>query len=104
MLTRWVLCARTVGTIVFPPRAFGPGQSEGRPSLDGENGAAGGVVVVKNNNEWQESRKKLKERKMREAQDGPASDEPAEFGFPMGGLKEQIGQLLDAARRKRRDA
>jgi hypothetical protein len=60
--------------------------------------------VVKNNNEWQESRKKLKERKKRGAKDGRANDEPAVFGFPMGGFKEQIGQLLDAARRKRKDA
>jgi hypothetical protein len=58
--------------------------------------------VVKNNNEWQESRKKLKERKKRGAQDGPANDdEPAVFGFPMGGFKEQIERLLGAARRKR---
>jgi hypothetical protein len=60
--------------------------------------------MVKNNNEWQESRKKLKERKERRAKDGRTGDEPAEFGFPMGGFEEQIERLLDAARRKRRDA
>ena len=58
-------------------------------------------MVVKNNNEWQESRKKLKERKKRGAQDSRANDEPALFGFPMGGFEEQIERLLGAARRKR---
>ena len=60
--------------------------------------------MVKNNNEWRESRKKLKERKERRAKDGRTGDEPAEFGFPMGGFKEQIERLLGAARRKRGDA
>jgi hypothetical protein len=60
--------------------------------------------MVKNNNEWRESRKKLKERKERRAKDGRTGDEPAEFGFPMGGFEEQIERLLDAARRKRGDA
>ena len=60
--------------------------------------------MVKNNNEWRESRKKLKERKERRAKDGRTDDEPAEFGFPMGGFEEQIERLLDAARRKRGDA
>jgi hypothetical protein len=60
--------------------------------------------MVKNKNEWLESRKKLKKRDKRGAKDGRTSDEPAEFGFPMGGFKEQIGRLLDAARRKRGDA
>jgi hypothetical protein len=58
-------------------------------------------VVVKNNNEWHESRKKRKERKKRGAQDSRANDEPALFGFPMGGFEEQIERLLGAARRKR---
>jgi hypothetical protein len=58
-------------------------------------------VVVKNKDEWQESRKKLKERKKRGAKGGRTRDEPAVFGFPMGGLKEQIERLLGAARRKR---
>jgi hypothetical protein len=61
-------------------------------------------VVVKNNNEWLESRKKLKERKKRGAKDDRTSVEPAVFGFPMGGFKEQIERLLDAARRARGDA
>jgi hypothetical protein len=60
--------------------------------------------MVKNNNEWRESRKKLKERKERRTKDGRTGDEPAEFGFPMGGFEEQIERLLDAARRKRGDA
>jgi hypothetical protein len=60
--------------------------------------------MVKNNNEWRESRKKLKERKERRAKDGRTGDEPAEFGFPMGGFEEQIERLLGAARRKRGDA
>jgi len=57
--------------------------------------------VVKNKDEWLKSRKKLKERKKRGAKDGRTRDEPAEFGFPMGGFKEQIERLLDAARRRR---
>jgi hypothetical protein len=60
--------------------------------------------MVKNNNEWLESRKKLKKRKKRGAKDDRTSDAQAEFGFPMGGFKEQIERLLDAARRKRGDA
>jgi hypothetical protein len=60
--------------------------------------------VVKNKDEWLESRKKLKKRKKRGAKDDRTSDEQAEFGFPMGGFKEQIGRLFDAARRKRGDA
>ena len=59
-------------------------------------------MVVKNNDEWQETRKKLKERKKRGAKGGRTRDEPAEFGFPMGGFKEQIERLLNAARRKAR--
>ena len=39
--------------------------------------------MVKNNNEWLESRKKLKKRKKRRAKDGRTGDEPAEFGFPV---------------------
>jgi hypothetical protein len=46
--------------------------------------ARGGIVMVKNNNEWLESRKKLKKRKKRGAKDDRTSDEQAEFGFPMG--------------------
>jgi hypothetical protein len=57
--------------------------------------------MVKNKNEWLESRKKLKKRKKRGAKDDRTSDEKAEFGFSMGGFKEQIERLLDAARRKR---
>ena len=56
-------------------------------------------MVVKNKDEWQETRKKLKDR---EAKDSRTRDEPAEFGFPMGGFKEQIERLLNAARRKAR--
>ena len=59
--------------------------------------------MVKNKTEWLGSRKKLKERKKREAKDGRANDEPAVFGFPMGGFQEQIERLLDAARRRRGD-
>jgi hypothetical protein len=40
--------------------------------------------VVKNNDEWLESRKKLKKRKKRAAKDDPTGDEPAVFSFPMG--------------------
>jgi hypothetical protein len=58
-------------------------------------------VVAKNNREWQESREKLEERKKRGAKDARANDEPAIFGFPMGGFKEQIERQLGAARRKR---
>lgn len=65
-----------------------------------ENGAGRGIVMVKNQLEWEESRKKLKERKKRRTKDGPTSDEPGEFGFPMGDFKEQIGRLLDAVKRK----
>ena len=57
--------------------------------------------MVKNNNEWQESRKKLKERKKHRTKDGRANDEPDKFGFPMGDFKEQIERLLGTARRKR---
>jgi hypothetical protein len=57
-------------------------------------------VMVKNQQEWDDSRKKLKERKKRGAKDGPTSDEPDKFGFPMGDFKEQIGRLLDGARGK----
>ena len=60
--------------------------------------------MVKNKNEWIESRKKLKERKKRGAKDDRTSDEQAEFGFPMGGFKEQIERLPDAARRWRGDS
>ena len=58
-------------------------------------------MVVKNNKEWLESRNKLKERKKRGAKEGRASDQPAEFGFPMGGMEEQIERLLDDVRRRR---
>jgi hypothetical protein len=54
--------------------------------------------VVKNTKEWLESRKKLKERKKREAGDSRASDEPAALGFPIGGIKEQVAQLRNASR------
>jgi hypothetical protein len=57
--------------------------------------------VVKSNDEWLESRKKLEERKKRGAKDARANDEPTVFGFPMGGFEEQIARLLGAARRKR---
>jgi hypothetical protein len=78
------------------------GLSEGHDGYDGANGAVGGIAVVKNKDEWQESRKKLKGRKKRGAKDDdPTGDEPAVFGFPMGGFKEQIERLLGAARRKR---
>jgi len=60
--------------------------------------------VVKNIDEWLESRKKLKERKEHKAKEGRTGDEPAEFGFPMGGFEEQIKRLLEDARRRRRDA
>jgi hypothetical protein len=43
--------------------------------------------VVKNNDEWLESRKKLKKRKKRAAKDDPTGDDPAVFGFPMGGFQ-----------------
>jgi len=56
--------------------------------------------MVKNQQEWGDSRKKLKERKKRSTKDGRTSDEPGEFGFPMGDFKEQIGRLLDAVRGK----
>ena len=58
--------------------------------------------MVKNKDEWLDSRKKIKERKKRGANDGRRGDEPAKFGFPMGGFKEQIERRLDAARRKAR--
>ena len=58
-------------------------------------------MVVKNEQEWLESRKKLKERKKRGAKEGRESDEPATFGFPMGGIEEQIERLLDDVRRRR---
>ena len=53
--------------------------------------------MVKNTKEWLESRKKLKERKKREAGDSRASDEPAAFGFPIGGIKEQVARGHRAA-------
>jgi hypothetical protein len=95
--------------MIAPPtalcNALGPlAQSEGHDGYDGENGAGGGIAVVKNKDEWLESRKKLKERKKRAAKDDPTGDEPAVFGFPMGGFKEQIERLLDAARRRRGDS
>jgi hypothetical protein len=77
-----------------------PGQSEGRDGYYGANGADKGNVMVKNQQEWEESRKKLKERKKRRTKDGRTSDEPDEFGLPMGDFKEQIGRLLDAVRGK----
>jgi hypothetical protein len=58
-------------------------------------------VVVKNKQEWLESRKKLKERKKRGAKEGRASDEPAAFGFPMRGIEGQIERLLGDVRRRR---
>jgi hypothetical protein len=76
------------------------GRDEGREGYDGNNGARG-IVVVKNNQEWLESRKKLKERKKRGSKEGRASDEPAAFGFPMGGIEEQIERLLGDERRRR---
>jgi len=57
--------------------------------------------MVKNKNEWVESRRKLEGRKRRGAKDARTGAEQAEFGFPMGGFKEQIERLLGAARRKR---
>ena len=57
--------------------------------------------MVKNKDEWLKSRKKVKERKKRGAKDIRTREEPAEFGFPRGGFKEQIERLLDAARRRR---
>jgi hypothetical protein len=67
----------------------------------GEKDAGKGIVMVKNQQEWEESRKKLKERKKRRTKDGQASDElNNKFAFPMGDFKEQIGRLLDAARGK----
>jgi hypothetical protein len=59
--------------------------------------------MVKNQQEWDESRKKLKERKKRRAKDGRTSGEPDEFGFPIGDFKEQIGRLFDDARGKTHD-
>ena len=56
--------------------------------------------MVKNTKEWLESRKKLKERKERKrraAGDGPASEEPAAFGFPIRGIKEQAARGRRAA-------
>jgi hypothetical protein len=67
----------------------------------GENGAGKGILMVKNQQEWEDSRKKLKKRKKRGTKDGRTSDGPAVFGFPMGGFEEQIERLLGAARRKR---
>jgi hypothetical protein len=61
------------------------------------NGAEGGIVVVKNTKEWLESRKKLKERKKRDAEDSRASEEPAAFGFPIGGIKGQVARGRRAA-------
>ena len=58
-------------------------------------------MVVKNNQEWLENRKKQKERKKRGAKEGRASNEPAAFSFPMGGIEEQIERLLDDVRRRR---
>ncbi len=60
--------------------------------------------MVKNRQEWLESRKKLKARKKRGAKEGLASDEPAAFGFPMGGIGEQIERLLGDVRRRGRGA
>ena len=57
--------------------------------------------MVKSNDEWLKTRKKLEERKKRGAKDVPANNEPAVFGFPMGGFEEQIERLLGAARRMR---
>ena len=56
--------------------------------------------MVKNQQEWVESRKKLKERKKRRTNDSRTSDQTTEFGFPIGDFKEQIGRLLDAVKRK----
>jgi hypothetical protein len=58
-------------------------------------------VVVKNKQEWLESRKKMTERKKLGAKEGRARDEPAAFGFPMGGIEEQIERLLGDVRRRR---
>ena len=54
--------------------------------------------MVKNKNEWQESRKRLKERKEHKAKEGRTGDEPAEFGFPMGGSEEQIKRRTGGSR------
>jgi hypothetical protein len=60
-----------------------------------------GGVVVKNKQEWLKSREKLKERKKRGADEGRAGGEPAAFGFPIGGIGEQIERLLGDVRRRR---
>ncbi len=60
--------------------------------------------MVKNRQEWLESREKLKARKKRGAEEGRESGEPAAFGFPMGGIGEQIERLLGDVRRRRRGA
>jgi hypothetical protein len=79
-------------------------QSEGRDGCDVENGADGGnrggqeqAGVAGKPQEAEEAQKAWSEG-------ARTSDEQAEFGFPMGGFKEQIERLLDAARRKREDA
>jgi hypothetical protein len=97
----WPPCParRRIGHRTAAKRSY----SEGRNGYDGKNGA-GRNRDGQSNNEWLESRKKLKKRKKRGAKDDRTSDEQAEFGFPMGGFKEQIERLLDAARRKRGDA
>ena len=58
-------------------------------------------MVVKNKDEWQETRKKLKDR---EAKDSRTRDEPAEFGFPMGDSKSRSSgsSTPPAARREGR--
>ena len=56
--------------------------------------------MVKNRQEWEVSRKKLKERKKLRTKEDRTSDQPTEFGFPIGDFKEQIGRLLDTARGK----
>jgi hypothetical protein len=60
--------------------------------------------MVKNQLKWEDSRKKLKERKKRRTKYGPTSDEPGEFGFPMGDFEEQIGRLLEPSNERHTSA
>ena len=93
-----------LGRIGLAAGTIGPvGRDEGRDGYEGNNGAHGGIVVVKNKQEWLESRKKLKERKKkRGAKEGRASDEPAAFGFPLGRIEEQIERLPSGSGGRRR--
>ena len=81
----WPPCParRRIGHRTAAKRSY----SEGRNGYDGKYGALGGIVMVKNNNEWLESRKKLKKRKKRGAKDDRTQRRTGRIRIPDGGIQ-----------------